>query len=106
MLQGTQTKRGSEPTSPLSGHVCVVTDSYLGSIMSLCLEHRAVQQNSKNIDNRRVMLQYLMPLSEIVVDFYNQLKSVSSGYASFDYEECGYASSKLIKVIPMLIINS
>ncbi|KAJ9593292.1 hypothetical protein L9F63_015167 [Diploptera punctata] len=87
---------------PMVMGTIITPDSYLGPIMSLCIEHRGVQQNSKNIDNHRVMLQYLMPLNEIVIDFYNQLKSVSSGYASFDYEEYDYVSSKLIKLSILL----
>lgn len=83
---------------PMITGTIITPDTYLGSIMTLCLEHRGSQQNSKNIDNYRVMLQYVMPLNEIVVDFYDQLKSVSSGYASFDYEEYGYVTSKLVKL--------
>jgi translation elongation factor EF-4 len=44
------------------------------------------------------MMQFLLPLNEIVVDFHDHLKSISSGYASFDYEECGFVPSKLVKV--------
>ncbi|CAH1965713.1 unnamed protein product [Acanthoscelides obtectus] len=73
-------------------------DEYLGSIISLCMERRGVQTNATNIDNNRVMLQYDLPLCEIVVDFHDTLKTLSSGYASFDYEDNGYQSSSLVKL--------
>ena len=66
--------------------------------MSLCMERRGTQQSSTNIDNHLVLMKFLLPLNEIVVDFHDQLKSVSSGYASFDYEEYGFVPSKLVKV--------
>ncbi|XP_066146545.1 translation factor GUF1 homolog, mitochondrial [Euwallacea fornicatus] len=75
---------------------------YLGAIMTLCLDHRGVQRNATNIDNDRVMLQYELPLAEIIIDFHDSLKSVSSGYASFDYEDNGYQSSPLVKMNVLL----
>ncbi|KAL1509341.1 hypothetical protein ABEB36_004097 [Hypothenemus hampei] len=76
----------------------ITPDKYLGPIMSLCMERRGVQKSAVNIDNERVMLQYDMPLCEIIVDFHDALKSLSSGYASFDYEDNGYTSSNLVKM--------
>ncbi|XP_050308215.1 translation factor GUF1 homolog, mitochondrial [Anthonomus grandis grandis] len=76
----------------------ITPDKYLGAVMSLCLERRGTQRNATNIDNERVMLQYDLPLCEIVVDFHDTLKTISSGYASFDYEDNGYASSNLVKM--------
>lgn len=67
--------------------------------MSLCIERRGVQRMSTNIDNDRVMLQYDMPLCEIVIDFHDTLKSITSGYASFDYEDNGFYSSNIVKVL-------
>lgn len=75
-----------------------ITDTYLGSVLSLCMERRGTQQSSINIDNHRVMMQFLLPLNEIIVDFHDHLKSISSGYASFDYEDYGFVPSKLVKV--------
>lgn len=77
----------------------ITPDKYLGAIMSLCMERRGVQRTATNIDNDRVMLQYDLPLCEIIVDFHDNLKTISSGYASFDYEDNGYQSSNLVKVI-------
>lgn len=71
--------------------------------MSLCMERRGVQKSAVNIDNNRLMLQYYMPLCEVIVDFHDTLKTISSGYASFDYEDSGYQSSNLAKVNKYLI---
>lgn len=70
----------------------------MGPVISLCLERRGIQRSATNIDNHRVLLQYDLPLSEIVVDFHDTLKTISSGYASFDYEDNGYQSSNVVKV--------
>ncbi|KAJ8981318.1 hypothetical protein NQ317_015451 [Molorchus minor] len=80
----------------------ITPDKYLGPIISLCMERRGVQKNATNIDNDRVMLQYDLPLCEIVVDFHDTLKTISSGYASFDYEDNGYHSSSLVKLAILL----
>uniref|UniRef100_A0A8C1SBI9 GUF1 homolog, GTPase n=2 Tax=Cyprinus carpio TaxID=7962 RepID=A0A8C1SBI9_CYPCA len=64
----------------------------------LIKSRRAVQKNMFYIDDHRVMMKYIFPLNEIVVDFYDQLKSMSSGYASFDYEDAGYEAADLIKM--------
>ncbi len=66
--------------------------------MSLCLDRRGKQVDSQNIDNSRVMLKFKLPLNEIAVDFYDSLKSITSGYASFDYEEIESQSSNIVKV--------
>lgn len=76
----------------------ITPDVYLGSIISLCIERRGVQKTATNIDNERVMVQFILPLCEIVVDFHDALKTISSGYASFDYEDNGYQLSPLVKV--------
>ncbi|XP_062899282.1 translation factor Guf1, mitochondrial isoform X1 [Mobula hypostoma] len=73
-------------------------DDYIGEIMSLCQGRRGVQKNMTYIDDQRVMMQYQFPLNEIVVDFYDTLKSLSSGYASFDYEDAGYQAADLTKL--------
>ncbi len=71
---------------------------YLGSIMSLCTEKRGIQTNMTYLDEKRVELNYEMPLSEVLFDFYDRLKSYSRGYASFDYEVIGYRPTELVKV--------
>lgn len=79
-------------------HLFSITDTYLGPVLALCMERRGIQHSSTNIDNHLVMMKFLLPLNEIVVDFHDHLKSISSGYASFDYEEYGFVPSKLVKV--------
>ncbi|XP_055967424.1 translation factor GUF1, mitochondrial isoform X2 [Sorex fumeus] len=76
----------------------ITPDEYTGKIMTLCQSRRALQKNMVFIDQNRVMLKYLFPLNEIVVDFYDSLKSLSSGYASFDYEDAGYQTADLVKM--------
>jgi len=71
---------------------------YFGPIMKLCLEKRGTLVNQHYITSDRVELNYDMPLSEIVFDFYDKLKSISRGYASFDYHQTGYRSAKLVKL--------
>jgi len=72
--------------------------SYLGVIISLCMEKRGIQTNMSYIDEKRVELTYEMPLSEVLFEFYDRLKSVSRGYASFDYEIIGYRKTDLVRM--------
>ena len=71
---------------------------YVGSIMELCQDKRGVYKNMTYLDARRVRLDYLLPLNEIVYDFFDELKSRTKGYASFDYDLAGYQRSKLVKL--------
>ena len=75
---------------------------YVGGIMKLAQERRGVQTNMEYPSQNRVMLEYELPLNEIVLDFYDQLKSVSRGYASFDYELIDYRRGRLVKLDIML----
>ncbi len=77
----------------------IVTPSeYVGNIMKLSMDKRGIYKNTTYIDPTRADLQYEFPLSEIIFDFYDKLKSVTRGYASFDYEFIGYRESDLIKL--------
>jgi GTP-binding protein LepA len=77
----------------------IITKSdYVGNVMSLCIEKRGQIQNQTYLTTQRVELVFDMPLAEIVFDFYDRLKTVSKGYASFDYSPIGMRSSKLVKV--------
>ena len=77
----------------------VITKSeYIGQIMTLCIEKRGELRNQVYLTQDRVELTFEMPLAEIVFDFYDRLKSVSRGYASFDYHPVGYKASDLIKM--------
>lgn len=71
---------------------------YIGQIMSLCLEKRGTLTNQEYISPTRVELSFEMPLGEIVFDFYDKLKSITKGYASFDYYQTGFRPSKLVKL--------
>lgn len=75
----------------------MMPDKYMGGIMALCSERRGIQENISYVGNRAVLV-YLLPLAEIVFDFYDRVKSISSGYASFDYVLQGYQASDLVKV--------
>lgn len=75
----------------------MMPDKYMGGIMSLCSERRGIQENISYVGNRAVLV-YQLPLAEIVFDFYDRVKSISSGYASFDYVVYGYQASDLVKV--------
>uniref|UniRef100_A0A8C6W6A7 GUF1 homolog, GTPase n=1 Tax=Nannospalax galili TaxID=1026970 RepID=A0A8C6W6A7_NANGA len=88
----------TEYLEPVVLGTVITPDEYTGKIIALCQARRAVQKNMIFIDQNRVMLKYLFPLNEIVVDFYDSLKSLSSGYASFDYEDAGYQAAELVKM--------
>jgi GTP-binding protein LepA len=75
----------------------LVPDDYLGSILTLCTERRGVQLDLTYVGNR-AMVVYRLPLNEVVFDFYDRLKSVSRGYASFDYQVDGYEEGELVKL--------
>jgi len=75
-----------------------VPNDYIGSIMELCQEKRGIYINMEYMDTTRVNIHYEIPLSEIVYDFFDKLKSYTKGYASFDYEFIGYKKSDLVKM--------
>jgi GTP-binding protein LepA len=80
-------------------HGQIITKSeFVGPVMSLCLDKRGTVKNQVYLTTDRVELTFDMPLAEIVFDFYDRLKSISRGYASFDYHPTGYKSSKLVKL--------
>jgi GTP-binding protein LepA len=77
----------------------VITPSeFLGNIMNLLVAKRGIQEKMDYLNEERVLLEYSLPMNEIVVDFYDQLKSVSKGYASFDYEPIGFRRGDLVKL--------
>jgi len=77
----------------------IITKSeFVGNALSLCIEKRGVVTNQRYLSTERVELSFDMPLAEIVFDFYDRLKSISKGYASFDYSPSGMVSSKLIRL--------
>jgi GTP-binding protein LepA len=77
----------------------IITPSeYIGNIMKLCMERRGVYKNTTYLDPTRADLRYELPLSEIIFDFYDKLKSISRGYASLDYDFLEYRESDLVKL--------
>ena len=76
----------------------ITTSNFIGPIMTLCLGKRGELIKQDFISGNRVEIQFAMPLGEIVIDFYDKLKSISKGYASFDYHQAGFRPSKLVKL--------
>ncbi|HKL86585.1 MAG TPA: translation elongation factor 4 [Treponemataceae bacterium] len=96
-----QIERSEEPYI----RAAIITPAtYLGNIIGLCVEKRGVQTNMQYLDQKRVEIVYEMPLAEVLFDFYDRLKSVSRGYASFDYDVIGFKPSELVKID--ILINS
>jgi GTP-binding protein LepA len=83
---------------PILTAMIITSEESLGGVLKLCEEKRGVQKNFEYLSPTRVMLTYEMPLNEIVLDFYDRLKSVSRGYASLDYHLSGYRESDLVKL--------
>jgi GTP-binding protein LepA len=79
-----------------------VPDEYLGSILKLCQDRRGLQKNLTYVGGR-AQLTYELPLNEVVFDFYDRLKSISRGYASFDYHQIGYREGDLVKM--QILVN-
>jgi len=71
---------------------------FVGAMMKLCQDKRGTQKRMDYITDKRVMLVYDMPLGEIIMDFYDKLKSLTRGYASFDYEPVGYSQARMVKL--------
>ena len=81
----------------------IITKSdYVGAIMNLCIDRRGILKNQVYLTSSRVELNFDLPLAEIVFDFYDQLKTISRGYASFDYQPINYRESDLVKVDVLL----
>ena len=80
----------------------ITPEAYVGNLLALCQERRGTQKGLTYLNPTRVMLVYEMPLSEIVLDFYDKLKSKTQGYASLDYEVIGYQPAELVKVDVLL----
>jgi GTP-binding protein LepA len=80
-------------------NVNVITpSSYIGTLMELSTGRRGTFQTMEYLDTERVLLKFELPLAEVIVDFFDQLKSRSQGYASMDYEEIGYREGELVKL--------
>jgi GTP-binding protein LepA len=80
----------------------ITPERYVGNILQLCQERRGLQKGLQYLDPTRVMLTYELPLNEVILDFYDKLKSKTQGYASLDYELIGYRESDLVKIDMLL----
>ncbi|CAI5513270.1 unnamed protein product [Closterium sp. Naga37s-1] len=89
-------------TEPFVLSTIVTPSKYVGPIMDLCASRRGEQKEYSFIDGDRAMLRYDMPVREVVMDFYSHLKSISSGFATFDYEDAGMREADLVKVDVLL----
>jgi GTP-binding protein LepA len=77
----------------------IITPSeYIGAVISICLERRGIQQSLNYLDETRMELRFDLPLADIVTDFYDRLKSVTRGYASFDYEVADYRDTDIVRL--------
>ncbi len=83
---------------PIIRATIILNKEHIGAVMQLCQEKRGVQEEINYLGDNRIVLIYTLPLNEVVIDFYDDLKSITAGYASLDYEESGYAESKLVKM--------
>ncbi|MBA3954335.1 elongation factor 4 [Candidatus Dependentiae bacterium] len=83
---------------PIIDATILMPRDYLGPIITLCQQKRGQQLSLEYLNEERIILKYRLPLNEVATDFYDQLKSLTSGYASLDYEESGYAESDLVKM--------
>jgi GTP-binding protein LepA len=83
------------------GHIIAPVE-YVGNLMKIALERRGVQKGMKYLDEKRVMLDYEFPLNEIILDFYDKLKSSTKGYGSFDYEHIEFRQGDLVKLDVLL----
>jgi GTP-binding protein LepA len=92
----------SEIREPYVQAEIITPTEYIGNLMKLCQDRRGTYKNTQYLDTERVNLEYELPLAEIVFDFYDKLKGMSRGYASFDYEFIDYQISHLVKLDVMI----
>ncbi|MGM0643984.1 MAG: translation elongation factor 4 [Thermodesulfobacteriota bacterium] len=76
----------------------IVPDKYMGNVMQVCHEHRGISKNYQYLTSQRLEMKFDIPLSEVVYEFYDRMKSVTQGYGSFDYEVAGYRDTDLVKL--------
>lgn len=92
----------AEAKEPMTNAHIYTPSEYVGNIMELCQERRGIFKDMQYIDTDRVDIHYILPLNEIIYDFFDALKSRTRGYASFDYELSGYEKSNLVKLDIMI----
>ena len=87
---------------PMVAASVITPQEFVGTVMELCQDKRGVYEDMKYIEGNRVLVHYKLPLNEVIFDFFDQLKSRTRGYASFDYELSGYVKSDLVKLDMLL----
>jgi len=87
-----------EVLEPMINATIILPKQYLGNIIALCQDRRGEQLEMNYLDETRLVLKYKLPLNEVITNFYDKLKSLSAGYASFDYEITGYEPSDLVRM--------
>ncbi|MBR2576701.1 MAG: translation elongation factor 4, partial [Firmicutes bacterium] len=92
----------SKMEEPMVKANIMIPNEYVGSIMEICQERRGRMEHMEYINENRVVLEYIMPLNEVIYDFFDALKSKTRGYGSLDYEFIGYEPSKLVKLDVLL----
>ena len=97
-----ETNEISKIEEPVISAQIITKSDFIGGIIKLCIDRRGTLQNQVYLSKDRVELSFILPLSEIVFDFYDKLKSISRGYASLDYELTGFSESKMSKLDIML----
>jgi GTP-binding protein LepA len=88
----------AEALEPFIRASIIIPDRYMGAVMKLCLDRRGINKNYQYLTSNRLEMIFELPLSEVIFDFYDKLKSVTQGYGSFDYEIIEYRSAKLVKL--------
>jgi GTP-binding protein LepA len=93
-----ETGRIAKMEEPMITAMMLTPSAHVGGILELCQEKRGVQKGLEYVSKDRVLITYIMPFNEVVLDFYDRLKTISRGYASLDYHVTGYQESKLVKL--------
>jgi GTP-binding protein LepA len=88
----------AESLEPYIRASIIIPDRYMGAVMKLCLDRRGINKNYQYLTSNRLEMIFELPLSEVIFDFYDKLKSVTQGYGSFDYEIIEYRPAKLVKL--------
>ncbi len=88
----------AESLEPFIRATIIIPDRYMGAVMKLCLDRRGLNKNYQYLTSNRLEMVFELPLSEVIYDFYDKLKTVTQGYGSFDYEIIEYRPSKLVKL--------
>ncbi|XP_041978742.1 translation factor GUF1 homolog, mitochondrial [Aricia agestis] len=97
-LQLPESQNIAEYFEPFVKGTIITPTEYIGPVTTLCVDRRGTPLPSNAVDDNMTMMQYILPLSEVVMDFHDTLKSITSGYASFDYEDYGFHSSALARM--------